>query len=111
MQTAEQISNLEAVLEPAATDLSAVPRLVESVRVRKREPFAYNSATFQVLEFNEDAMAIVRLVDGERSVSDIARALAATGVSDPDLGEQCYTLLSSCVSHGAMEWRGGAAQR
>ena len=111
MQTAQQTSNSEAALEPAASDLSAVPQLVKSVRVRKREPFAYNSATFQVLEFNEDAMAIVRLVDGQRSVLEIAEALAANGVRDDGLGEQCYALLNSCVSHGAMEWRGSAGQR
>ncbi|MEO8181621.1 MAG: PqqD family peptide modification chaperone [Deltaproteobacteria bacterium] len=97
-------------MKEALDELARVPRIADTVRLRKREPFAYNSQNFCVFEFNEAGIAILRLVDGKRSVLEIARTLMG-GVSDREVEEvagKCYSLLQECAAHGAVQGLEGA---
>lgn len=97
---------MESNIESSPSPLARVPRLTEALRVRKREPFAYNSKTFCVLEFNDAGMSILRLVDGQRSVLDIARCLGgdAPESSIEAIASKCNALLCECEIHGAIDW-------
>lgn len=97
---------MESRIDERTNPLSRVPLLVETVRVRKREPFAYNPKTFSVLEFNPAGMAVLRLVDGQRSVLDIARTLFADADAEAVelIAGKCLALLEQCEAHGAIRW-------
>jgi pyrroloquinoline quinone biosynthesis protein D len=76
----------------------AVPRFAPGVRLRKEgEGTSYLLIPEGVLELNGSAVSILNLVDGKRTVGEIAAALAQSFEASPDqlsadVGELCDAL-------------------
>ena len=82
--------------------MNKVPALAVGVRMRSSEPVAYAPHTSMIYEFNRDADALLRLVDGNRSVAQIAAVHLGHGAA-LRLAE-CQRFFDECVALGLIEW-------
>ncbi len=78
-----------------------IPRLVRHVRLRKREPVAYDARKRTIYELNDVAAAMLRLADGERDCAAIAAA-----IEDGD-AQTVFEFMNDCVTAGFVEWADG----
>ncbi len=86
-----------------ATD--RVPVRSRALKLRTEDPVGYDPAKQTVYRFNATADAIVRLVDGDRSERDIARAIADGDAALADeLLVECRAFFDRCVADGLIEW-------
>lgn len=86
--------------------MTPVPRL--DVRVRNYRGTLYLARADEVVELTEVAAFVWRLVDGDRTVADLAAAVAAEYSIDRDTAQaDCDELVASLRAAGMLDLREG----
>ncbi|MEQ8569393.1 MAG: PqqD family peptide modification chaperone [Deltaproteobacteria bacterium] len=78
------------------------PRLMRHVRLRKREPVAYDGKKRTIYELNDVAAAMLRLADGKNDVDVIAEAVESDA-------ETVRAFMDDCAAAEFVEWLDGDA--
>ena len=85
---------------------SRIPVLSRELRLRKREPVAYHARRSEMHKLNESAYRILGLVDGARSVQEIAGALTeGDEAAALDAAPRIETFLDRCSQADMIEWK------
>lgn len=82
-----------------------VPLLSPDFRVRSAEPIAYHRKTSTIFHMNDDGDRVLRLIDGRRSVMEIAIALCEGDVERAgSLLPACERFLDALSEANAIDW-------
>lgn len=83
-----------------------IPVLNPDLRLRKREPVAYHSRRSEMHKLNESAYRILGLVDGSRSVREIASVvLDGDGTEIDGVVTKIEAFLERCSSADMIAWK------
>ncbi len=84
---------------------SRVPVLAKHLRLRKHEPVAYNARRSELHKLNATAYAILGLVDGARTVEQIAVAcMDGDDAAAVAFAPKVETFLERCKSQDMIAW-------
>ena len=86
--------------------LHRIPVVSKHLRIRKNEPVAYNAARSELHKLNESAYLILGLVDGARSIDEIA-LMYSDGDTELALefAPKVAAFLARCEEAQMIEWR------
>ena len=83
-----------------------IPQLSPSMRLRKNEPVGYHRQLSKVFEFNDDAYSIINLIDGKKTVKDIAIEHAhKDDLVVDDIISKCKVFINDCINQGILLWK------